>query len=132
MDFVCSRPLSDWTLISCLCAIAPVTNMAESTRVSFTGASPIEVVANAPSPMLGLYINWLKKNFEFWHVQASIFREIVICYNFVIACSNPLSTVDLTIIKDFDVICTKNHFGFKLYVCSTYLFQKRLPYFPGS
>ena len=34
-------------------------------------------------------------NNEFWHVETLIFQEILICYNFVLACSNPLSTMDL-------------------------------------
>ena len=34
------------------------------------------------------------QNIEFWHVQALISQEILICYDFVIASSNPLSTVD--------------------------------------
>ena len=37
------------------------------------------------------------QNIEFWHVQASISPKILICYNFVIACSNLLSTADLMI-----------------------------------
>ena len=37
------------------------------------------------------------QNIEFWHVQTSISQEILICNNFVIACSNPLITADLMI-----------------------------------